>query len=130
VLDGIVVRNDPVNWVDPLGLELSPGINFAIGAVGTTVTVGISLTPLSPVVGTVAGGAVAAGLTIALGGDGKEALYNGATAAWGGPLGALGKAASGVRPGAYALGLVGDYLLDALYAYTDPPWDQDKPCHE
>ncbi len=129
VLDRIDVQNDPVNFVDPWGL-LSKGTNFAIGTAGTTVTIALSFTPLSPTGGALAGGAVAGALTALAGGDAKEIATNATTAAVGGPFAALGMAAQGVRAGACAMGVVGDYLMDALFAYTDPPLgsDDDKTC--
>lgn len=124
--DRIIVQNNPVNWIDPLGL-LTAGQNFFIGAVGTTVSIVATFTPFAPF-GSALGGLSAGLLTLAMGGDLNEALWNAATAAWGGGL--FRWALKTEIPKIIATGLIGEYGLDLLWASTAPPWMPDgDPCH-
>ncbi len=120
--------NNSVSLIDPWGL-LTTGQNIAIGLVGTTVSAVLSFSPLSPLGASLVGGAVSGLLTLAMGGDINEALWNGATAAFGGGLFNWGLSAGAE---AAAAGLIGDYLLDFLWATTAPPWPhnfEENPCH-
>ena len=117
-----------MNAVDPWGL-LTTAQNFAIGAAGTTASMAslssVVLAPYAPFIG----GGTAAILTLGAGGTPSEALWNGLTAALGGPLfkfavdGAVG--AEGL-----VMAGVGDYLLDLIWADQLSPWEtnDDNPC--
>ena len=62
------VLNDPINWIDPLGLRLTPGQRAAVASVSAFV--GFSGSALgTPAVGAVAGGFTGRVLSVALGGD-------------------------------------------------------------
>lgn len=129
--DGIVTQNDPVNFIDPEGLELSTAGSFAIGAGTTTLTIALSFTPLAPIAPIIGAGVAAAATKIA-GGDANQIVTNALGAglgAYGGGLFGLGQAASAVRPGALALGLLGEYLLSLDLAGATPlPIFAEEDC--
>lgn len=120
------VRNNPVNWLDPWGL-LTTGQNFFIGAVGTTVSIAASFTPITPLGANLLGGATAAILTGIMGGDINEIGWNFATAAFEGGL--FSGALKSEIPDLIATGLMGEFGTDALWASTNPPWLHKTPCH-
>jgi outer membrane murein-binding lipoprotein Lpp len=119
-----------VNLIDPWGL-LSTGQNFTISAVSTVVTL-VASAVATPAVGAALGGAVAFGATLAAGGSMNEAITNGLMSSVGAlafPFAELGEAAMAVRPGAYALGLMGEFGMDLLTTKIPPiPLFTDYPC--
>ena len=118
--------NDPVNSIDFVGL-LTSGENFFIGAVGTTVSIIASVTPVAPFASAL-GGLSAGLLTVVMGGDVNEAIWNGMTSAWGGGL--FNWALKTMIPKVIVTGFMGEYGLDLLWAATAPPWELDgSPCH-
>jgi len=122
----VYVLNNPINLIDPWGL-LTTTQNFAIGVVGTTVSIGTTLSPFAPFAPYL-GGFTAGGLTLVMGGDFDEAAWNASTAAFGGPL--FGMAFKTGIPKIIATGLLGDYLLDLIWAKIPPPWlpDEENSC--
>ncbi len=69
------------------------------------------------------------GLTLAMGGTPSEALWNGLTAALGGPL--FGFALKGaVGAEGLVMAATGDYMLDLIWADQPPPWEKNDatPC--
>ncbi|QTA84145.1 RHS repeat-associated core domain-containing protein [Desulfonema magnum] len=120
--------NDPVNWNDPSGLELSSGENAAIaivGAITATVASGIG----TPAAGAVAGGFVGFFGTLILGGDIQDAINNLAggalTGMTGGLYGQLIEVA-GWGMGRRILWSGWGYGFDLIVYGCDPVWP--KPC--
>ncbi|MFZ2631128.1 MAG: RHS repeat-associated core domain-containing protein, partial [Desulfosalsimonadaceae bacterium] len=118
----IYCLNGPINLLDPWGL-LTTGQTVFIGLVATTVSTGVSFSPWI-IAAPIAGGFTAGILTLGMGGDINEAIWNGITAAYGGPLVGIGLK-TGI-PKIIAGGLIGDYLLDFLWAKIPPPWSNQE----
>ena len=117
---------DPVKGVDPWGL-LTTTQNFAIGAIGTAVSMGVTLTPFAPLA-PMAGGVAAGAMTWLMGGDSDEIAWNSITAAYGGPF--FNWALKTGIPINIAVGFMSDYMMDLLWASQAPPWlsDEDNTC--
>jgi RHS repeat-associated protein len=124
------VLSDPINWLDPLGLQLDAS-GKAIVAIGTGVVGLVAGFIPNPAFGAIAGVVVGGGLALALGGDLTDVLNSAASGAItgvaSGLFGQLIKAA-GVR--AVGHGIFG-VLIDFAVFGGDPliPREKTAPCN-
>ena len=123
------VLNDPVNFIDPWGLRLSPTQNMTVTVISSVAAIAGSAIG-TPAFGSLTGELAGALSSAFMGGDSTDIINNAFSGALGGYaggiLGNIGKAASAIRPGATALDFFGGMGIDAILYGADPLID--RPC--
>jgi RHS repeat-associated protein len=111
--------NDPINWVDPLGLRLTPSERAAVAAASALAGfVGSALG--TPAVGAVAGGFTGFVLSVALGGDAVDIANNAIAGAVTGAMGGLfGQLVSSAGARAFGTQIFG-FLIDIVVYGGEP----------